>query len=95
MDSMTSSFLSEVFAQQKGEVFNLQKFFVKDLSEFYRQGLITSTSSLSVSSSFFFNLIVNDDNTLTIQPPKLDGDQLPTQYAFVFKLTGLDLDIQP
>jgi hypothetical protein len=95
MDSMISSFLSEVFAQQKDEVFNLQKFFVKDLLEFYRQELITSTSSLSVFSSFFFNLIVNDDNTLMIQPPKLDRGQLPTQYAFVFKLTGLDLDIQP
>ena len=39
--------------------------------------------------------IVNDDKTLTIQPPKLNRNEMTSQHAFVFKLTGFDLDIQP
>jgi len=39
--------------------------------------------------------IVNNDNTLTIQPPKSGSDQKTSKYAVVFKLTGFDLDIHP
>lgn len=36
---------------------------------------------------------IDDDQTLTVQPPKLGKGQPMSKYAVVFKLTGFDLDL--